>query len=144
MNSNENVNANPTSPLISRAESVTMVNEFLAARTSILNGDVTYLNAANDPVVYNSSTEVHFTLKEMQKFMSYLESLGSDYDNLGIRAYFAAKTGENGDLTSTVILVPTGVPAGSGDEGNPNIAEAYSLNHGHAGMPPFGTPLTNP
>lgn len=144
MNSNENANANPTSPLISRAESVTMVNEFLAARTSILNGDVTYLNAANDPVVYNSSTEVHFTLKEMQKFMSYLESLGSDYDNLGIRAYFAAKTGENGDLTSTVILVPTGVPAGSGDEGNPNIAEAYSLNHGNAGMPPHGSVLTNP
>lgn len=134
-----------TNGQITREASIPMVDDNLAIRESILAASVKYKNAAGDEVDYEMSTEVSFSLENMKEFITYIESHGEQYANLGIRAYMAASAGEEGKLTGTVIFVPTGYAIDGGDPGtSPNIPGANSLNHGNDGMPPNNNVLTNP
>lgn len=142
---NEAESPEKSSGQISRKASVIMVDDNLAIRDSILAAPVKYKNAAGDDVDYDMSTEVSFSLENMKEFITYIESYGEQYANLGVRAYMAASTGEEGKLTGTVIFVPTGYAIDGGDPGtSPNIPGANSLNHGNDGMPPNNNVLTNP
>jgi hypothetical protein len=142
---NEELTPESSNGQISREVSVNMVNESLAIRDAILAAPVKYKNATGKDVAFNMSTEVSFSLENMKNFISYIESHGDKYGNLGVRAYMAAITEKEDELTSTIIFVPTGYDLDGGDPStSPNIPEANSLNHGQDCMPPYNNILTNP
>jgi len=131
--------------LISRAETVVMVDNFLAVRDSILAGSTNYVNAAGKEVKYANNTAVLFSLEDMKCFIAYVERFNNEYSDLGMRAYLAASTGKDGNLAGTIVFVPTGSPEGTTKSGTiPNIPGANSLNHGTVTMPPFGPVVINP
>lgn len=133
---------------IKREEAVKMVDDFLLVNNMIIERDLPYINTKGDTINYSHSPTVHFSLEDMKCFIEYVESFEGDYNNLGIRAYLAAKDNGKGNYETTILFAPTGYPMlkNSSDsiQGNPNIPGTNLLNHGTAGMPPSGTELTNP
>ncbi|WP_438962120.1 hypothetical protein [Nonlabens sp.] len=134
---------------------VNKVNEFVTMRnssSSISNGIITYEDNKGAIKQVSLSTEVHFKVDDVICYLKDLEkTYGTDYTNLGLRAYMAIENKDGKDVT-TIVFAPTGTLNESNAENsilNPNIEGANLLNHGSTGMPPYGVAtgsqqLTNP
>ena len=79
--------------------------------------------------------EFNFSVSELQEFLDYVkdESSREQVPNPGVRIYFAAYSGENGNK-ATVFLAPTMGP----DINSENNYNLDPLNHGMGGDPPNG------
>lgn len=133
---------------IKRDAAVLMVNDYNLINETITNAKLPYVNAQKEPINLSLSTEVHFSLENMKCFIEYVESMGEDYDNLGIRAYLAAQDSGDGNYETTILFAPTGNSKkgemNQRSSSSLNIPGANLLNHGHAGRPPTSAVLTNP
>lgn len=133
--------------IIQRPQGVAMVNDFTQINQTIINENLSYVNANGNPINLSLSPEIHFDLDDMKCFIEYIESFEGDYENLGIRAYLAAQNEPaTSNYKTTIIFAPTGYPVVTTGmvifPRTPDIPGADLLNHGNSGMPP--SILTNP